>query len=79
VSAADKVKEVKRVFITRESVAKMNQLDRTAMEQATALQHPAKRKNGVLARTAADGREASCMRQARRKSQGSAHCLTHIA
>ena len=79
VSAANKIKEVKRVFIPLESVAKMNELDRTSMQQATAIQHPAKRENGMLAWGPTDSREAACMRQARRQSEGSAHCLTDVA
>ena len=56
----------------------MNQFDRTSMEQATAVQHPAERKNGVLPWTETDSRKAACMRQARRKREGSAHRLTHV-
>ena len=33
-SAADKIQEVKRAFIALESVAKMNELDRTSMQEA---------------------------------------------
>ena len=79
VSAADKIQEVKRVFIPLESVAKMNELDRTSMQEATPIQHPAKRENGMLAWTTTDSREGPGMRQACRQSEGSAHYLTDVA
>ena len=78
-SAADKIQEVERAFIALESVAKMNELDRTSMQEANPIQHPAKRENGMLAWTTTDSREGSGMRQACRQSEGSAHYLTDVA
>jgi hypothetical protein len=77
--AADQIEEIERSFVPGICVAKMNQLDRSAMNQAAPFQYSAKGNDRRSALAAADGGQSASMREARRQRERATQRGTDIA
>ncbi len=67
--AAHQVEKVKGFFMTSEGVAKMNQLDRSAMNQTAFFQNAAKGEHRRATVAAAQGRDLPAVRESSRERQ----------